>query len=187
MDNSNIVEGDNAAIRRYLESEDVAYLGKLYETHKNIIFFHCLKMIGNKEDAKDLASETFIRAFKNMDRFEIGSPFSPWLCRIATNLCIDFLRKKSRYTYQPYEENTLFESQEKDAGKEQYSEDSQNILAAIRMLKPVQRRCFCLFYVHDLSYKAISELTGYSPSEVRSYIQNGRRNFKLFMEKDESL
>lgn len=183
MDNGKIVARDAETIRRYLESKDVTHLGELYEAYKKIAFFHCLKIVGNEEDAKDLSSETFIKAFKNIDTFKIGAPFSPWLCRIATNLCIDYLRKKSRYKHQPLEGNTLFESQETGKGKEEYREDTQDILGAIRLLKPVQRRCFCLFYVHDLSYKEISELTGYSPGKVRSYIQNGRRNFKLFMEK----
>jgi len=182
LNNSEIIDRDNANIECYLESRDVRYLGNLYEEHKEIVFLHCLRMVGNEVDAQDLASETFIKAFGNIDKFKTGLPFSPWLRRIAGNLCIDFLRKKSRYSHQPLKENMRIESQEQDEKNDPCAINTEDIMAAMRMLKPAQRRCFCLFYVHELSYKEIAALTGYPPGKVRSYIQNGRKNFKRFME-----
>ncbi|MFQ5772272.1 MAG: RNA polymerase sigma factor, partial [bacterium] len=92
---------DNLWIQKYLDSRDTQYLGNLYERYKQKIFVHCLKKIKNVEEAKDLASETFIKAFDKIENFQPGSPFLPWLVRIASNLCIDHLRKSSRFRYQP--------------------------------------------------------------------------------------
>ena len=183
MDNSHIVERDNATVRSYLESKDVTYLGRLYETYKQSIFLHCLKMVGHEEDAKDLASETFIRAFDRIEGFKPGSPFLPWLMRIATNLCIDHLRKKNRHTFYEFDESHSAIAIQNESEPKEPMISGERIIEMLKQLKPSQKRCFCLFYIHNLTYKQIAELTGYPLGRVRSYIQNGKRNFKLLMEK----
>ncbi|MFQ5674351.1 MAG: RNA polymerase sigma factor [bacterium] len=183
MDQSNIVERDNATIRSYLETRDVRYLGRLYEAYKKTIFWHCLKMVGNEEDAKDLASETFIRTFDRIEDFKLGAPFCPWLMRIATNLCIDHLRKKNRYKFYKFDETHSAVAIQNESEPKQPMISGERIIEKLKKLKPLQKRCFCLFYIHNLTYKQIAELTGYPLGKVRSYIQNGKRNFKLLMEK----
>ena len=183
MDNSHIVERDNATIHSYLDTRDIEYLGKLYEAYKKIIFMHCLKMAGHEEDAKDLASETFIRAFDRIEGFKPGAPFLPWLMRIATNLCIDHLRRKSRYKFYEFDETHSAVAIQNESEPKQPMISVERIIEKLKKLKPLQKRCFCLFYIHNLTYKQIAELTGYPLGRVRSYIQNGKRNFKLLMEK----
>ncbi|NOY77296.1 MAG: RNA polymerase sigma factor [Calditrichaeota bacterium] len=183
MDQNTIVECDNATIRRYLDSKDVKYLGKLYETYKRVILLHCLRMVNHEEDAKDLASEAFIRAFDHIESFKLGAPFLPWLRRIATNLCIDHLRKKNRHKFYEFNERHSPVAIENENEIKESVISQERILEILNKLKPLQKRCFCLFYVHSLTYKQIAEMTGYPLGKVRSYIQNGKRNFKLLMEK----
>lgn len=183
MDYSEAVQLDNARIRHFRESKDVRYLGELYESYKHSIYMQCLKMLGDEEDAKDLASETFIKAFDRLNGFKDGAPFFPWLKRIATNLCIDHLRQKGRYTFYEFDEYRSPVSKDDAVITDKQAVSAERILGALKKLKPGQKRCFCLFYIHNFSYKEIAELTGYPPGKVRSYIQNGKRNFKLLMER----
>ncbi len=176
-------EEDATLIREYIQTRDTQYLGELYEAYKQRLFLHCVKIVKNEEESKDLASEAFIRAFENIGSFKYGSPFFPWISRIASNLCIDHLRKTSRYRFQPIEEANLANHAGDNPGEMAQDESRHQILGIVKKLRPLQRRCFCLFYIHNLSYKEIAGMTGYPQAKVRSYIQNGRRNFKLHMEK----
>ncbi|MFQ5604348.1 MAG: RNA polymerase sigma factor [bacterium] len=181
--NNSLSDEENLWIQNYLNTRDKQYLGKLYERYKQKIFMRCLHLVKNTEDAKDLASEAFIKAFNNIEKFKSGSPFYPWLSRIAGNLCIDHLRKQSRYHYQQIlEEHAVIDPDSREQTENQKTL-KEKIWQILQMLKPPQRRCFSLFYIHHLSYGDIADLTGYPMNQVRSYIQNGRRRFKILMEK----
>lgn len=176
------IEEDNLSVEKYLQSRDPQYWGTLYEKYRQPTFLLCMRIVRNVEEAKDLAAETFIKAFEHLERFKPGHPFLPWLSRIATNLCVDHLRRRNRFRFQAVAENHVVANSDGESSAEDQEELKTRILKAIKMLKRAQRRCFCLFYIHRLSYQEISELTGYSLQQVRSHIQNGRRKFKICME-----
>ncbi len=171
----------NYWIEQYFLDGDKKYLGKIYETYKQRLFFHCLKIIRNKEEAKDMTSDAFIKTFENIHTFNPNRPFYPWLCRIATNLCIDQIRKKKVILFKPINERTDSIKTEETTTNMERKELIDEIKRVINKLKKPQKKCFCLFYIHQKSYKQISELTGFSYNQVRSHIQNGRRKFKLAM------
>ncbi len=173
---------DNLWIMKYLNSRDTEYMGELYEKYKQRIFARCMKLVMNTEVAKDLTSESFMKAINHIESFELGKSFFPWLTRIAVNLCIDHLRKKSRHQFQQLEEKHAVINYDNHFQNESQEIIKHKILKAVKLLKPLQRRCFCLFYIHSLSYKEIVEMTGYPSDQVRSHIQNGRRRFKIIME-----
>ena len=175
-------EEDAVWLQKYFETKDSKYFGKLYEKYKQQIFFRCRNLVQNMEEAKDMASETFIKAYENMDKFKKNSPVLPWLYRIATNLCIDHLRKLSRVKYQELNEQQIILENNEQNNPENSHELKNKILTAMKKLKQEQKRCFSLFYIHNLSYKEIVDITGYSPDHVRSYIQNSRRKVKLLLE-----
>jgi len=175
------IDEDIFWIQRYFESGDTQYLGRLYERYKQRIFLQCMKMVRNVEEAKDLTSDAFVKAFDHINDFKLGSPFFPWLSRIAVNLCLDYLRRRSRYKFEQISDQHAVMDVQNGSAKTQGFK-AFRILKAIQKLKTPQRRCFCLFYINDLSYKEIAELTGYSYNQVRSHIQNGRRRFKILME-----
>ena len=177
------LDDDSRWIKHYLKNKNAEGLGKLYEKYKKRIYFHCLKLLHNTEEAKDMASDTFIKAFDKISTFQLGSPFYPWLSRIASNLCIDQLRKRSRYQYEDIEQSSsVYFSEEVVGEKEEQDELKKKIHITIEKLKTEQRRCFSLFYIHQLSYQEIARRTGFSYNAVRSHIQNGRRKFKMLME-----
>ena len=174
---------DNQWIEYYVKNKDAETLGKLYEKYKKQIYIHCLKLMKNTEEAKDMTSDTFIKAFEKIHTFRLGSPFYPWLSRIASNLCIDQLRKRSRYQYEDIEQTYAVSYSEETMEEREYQNELKHkIQVTIEKLKTEQKRCFSLFYIYHLSYEEITERTGFPYNEVRSHIQNGRRRFKILME-----
>ncbi|MXV15995.1 RNA polymerase sigma factor [Hufsiella ginkgonis] len=86
-------KNDFNLVLRAKEGDQRAY-AELMQRYKDAIYFMALKMLNNKDDAMDLAVETFGKAFENLDKYKPDFAFSTWLFRIATNSCIDFIRKK---------------------------------------------------------------------------------------------
>ena len=83
----------NSRIKQVLKGDQNAY-GEIVELYKDKIFQLCYRMLGNRHEAEDVAQEAFIRAYINIQSFNQGKKFSSWIYRIATNLCIDRIRKK---------------------------------------------------------------------------------------------
>jgi RNA polymerase sigma factor (sigma-70 family) len=171
-------------IENYLKTGDKQYWGRIFEKYKKQIFVRCLRILNNSEDARDLTSEAFIKAFENIQNFDLKRSFFPWLYQLTTNLCIDHIRRKKLIQFNQIEDQVISENPEDVIVNLERKELGNHIKQAIRKLKRPQKRCFCLFYIQQKSYKEIAELTGYSFNEVRSYIQNGRRKFKSIMEKN---
>ena len=169
-------------IQAYLDTNESKYLAGLYESYKQQGYIQCLKLVRNSADAQDLSSETFIRAFDRIAQFKIGSPFYPWLNRIAMNLSIDFLRQQSKHRFQQVDNLQLEDEPVSFIDENEQSALKARLLRELKKLRVEQRRCFCLFYINKLSYKDISKLIGMSDNQVRSHIQNARRRLKILME-----
>lgn len=87
---------DSAALLRAARSGDELAFADLSEPHRNALMTHCYQLLGSLEDAEDMVQETLLRAWSRLDGFDGRSAFRTWLYRIATNLCIDHLRKQQR-------------------------------------------------------------------------------------------
>jgi len=168
-------------IEKFIQNGNKEVLGNIYEQYKQRLFYHCLRIVRNQEEAKDMTSDAFIKAFENIHTFNLKKPFYPWLCKIATNICIDHIRRKKTVFFQPLHEEKDPVKKETVTSDMEKKETINKIKKIISKLKNPQKRCFCLFYIHQKSYKEISEITGFSYNQVRSHIQNGRRKFKLAM------
>ena len=80
-------------IKQVIKGDQNAF-GEIVEIYKDKVFQIAFRMLGNRHEAEDIAQEAFIRAYINIESFNINLKFSTWLYRIATNLCIDRIRKK---------------------------------------------------------------------------------------------
>src|SRR5690606_30787943 len=103
---------DLELVKLAVEKRDQQAFAKLMSRYKDSIFFMVLKMIHNRDDAEDITMESFSKAFNNIDRYDQRYAFSTWLFKIATNNCIDFMRKKRLET------TSIDKTMENDKGEE---------------------------------------------------------------------
>jgi len=156
---------DFDVVFRAREGDQKAY-AELMQRYKDSIYFMALKMVNNKDDAMDLTVETFGKAFENLEKYKPDFAFSTWLFRIATNNCIDFIRKKrlnvvslNSYTDPAGEERQLevrSESlnPEETSIKKQENEKLKNIVDQLPLR---YRTLIILRYFEEQSYEEIAQ------------------------------
>jgi RNA polymerase sigma-70 factor (ECF subfamily) len=140
---------------------------ELMARYKDSIYFMLLKMVNNRDDADDLTIEAFGKAFKNLHQYTPDFAFSTWLFKIATNNCIDFIRRKRKFTF------SIDKSMESDSGHEMQFEIKSPMLDpeekmikkqkailmrdVVEKLKPRYKRLVELRYFQERSYEEIAE------------------------------
>jgi len=155
---------DFQLIQRAIEDGDQQAYGELLKNYRDSLYFMMLKMTGNPHDAEDLTIEAFGKAFKKLDQYTPDYAFSTWLFKIATNNCIDFMRKKSKGTV------SLFSSSEGDEDsvpiqipdeeldpEEQFIKEQKVDLMreVVTRLKPHYKKLIELRYFKEYSYEEI--------------------------------
>lgn len=156
---------DYQLVNQAIEGDQKAY-AELLGRYRDSIYFMLLKMVNNKSDAEDLTIEAFGKAFKNIKQYSPSFAFSTWLFKIASNNCIDFLRKKkasvvsiditendSDYDNSPVIQSEFLDPEEKLI-RDQKFELMQNI---VTKLKPRYRKLIELRYFEEFSYEEIAE------------------------------
>jgi len=138
----------------------------LMNRYRDSIYYLLLKMVNNPADAKDLTIEAFGKAFQSIHTYTPDFAFSTWLFKIATNNCIDFLRKKQK-TPQVVDQNNEDDDEGYEARIESDSPDPEEIMIknqnvdnlhkVVKQLKPKYRRLIELRYFREYSYEEISE------------------------------
>jgi RNA polymerase sigma-70 factor (ECF subfamily) len=174
-------EDEESLVRRFQKGEEKAF-NELVSRYKQRIFHMILKMVRNKEDAKDLSQETFVKAYYGLKGFRLESSFFTWITRIALNLCINFQkREKFRNFISFFEmkkpvpvENSSFEDQAKD-------ELFRAIDNAVLSLPSKQREVFVLRYYQRLPYQEIAEILGKSQGGVKSNYFQAVNKLKKFL------
>ncbi|WP_462265059.1 RNA polymerase sigma factor [Mucilaginibacter sp.] len=138
----------------------------LMQRYKDSIYFMALKMVNNKEDAMDLTVETFAKAFEKLEKYQPDFAFSTWLFRVATNNCIDFLRKKKLNTtsihgmMEDEEDSRPLQIKSDTLNPEETSikkQESQELKLLIDSLPPRYRNLLTLRYFDELSYEEIAQ------------------------------
>jgi RNA polymerase sigma factor (sigma-70 family) len=157
-------KNDYMLVQKARGGDQKAY-ADLMQRYKDSIYFMSLKMVNNKEDAMDITVETFAKAFEKLDKYQPEFAFSTWLFRVATNNCIDFLRKKKLNTVsinnmmdeeddRPLQIKADVLNPEETSIKKQQSEE---LKVLIESLPPRYRNLLTLRYFDELSYEEISQ------------------------------
>lgn len=168
-------------------------LGELYQRYMDLVYGVCLKYFKEAETAKDAVMQVFEELVSKLKKHEVEN-FRGWLYQVARNHCLMQLRTpKNRKMVElkpeivQSEENMHLE--EGTGGKAPWEEKEENLRAmekCIGTLSAEQQEAIRLFYLDGKCYNEIVELTGQDWNQVRSLIQNGRRNLKICMEKREA-
>ncbi|MDZ7860258.1 MAG: sigma-70 family RNA polymerase sigma factor [Candidatus Krumholzibacteriota bacterium] len=181
---------DIKLINRCLEGDEKSF-EILLNKYKGPVFSICLRMVNNRDDAEDLSQDLFIRVFNMLDRYNPAFPFSSWIYRITSNLCIDFLRKKKRNrllsTDQPIKgKDGTMQRQlvSKEIGPERKTEVSEKMKAleeSIGMLPEPYRIIIILRHQQQLSYEEISDMLAVPLGTVKARIHRGRKMIVDFL------
>ena len=158
---------DSAAVERARSGDSDAFR-LLVEQHSRHVFRLAFRMTGNEQDAEDVVQETFLRAYKQLDKYEARASFSTWLYRIASNYSLDLIRSRKRHEEkreqaQPDEPDILQSIPGHSPGPDRvvYSgEVSQHVEAAMNELSAQERSAFVLRHFEGMSIEDIGAVLG---------------------------
>ncbi len=175
---------DNEVLRRYYdENNNNEWLGVLLQRYTMLLLGVCMKYLKNEEDAKDSVQQVFLKVINDLPKYKVEY-FKSWLYMVTKNHCLMKLRDKGKYPVE-LNEQAMSAADETDtrinALEKEYHLVSME--QALLLLNSEQQVCIKLFYLQKQTYQQISESTGFSVMQVKSHIQNGKRNLKIQMQR----
>jgi RNA polymerase sigma-70 factor (ECF subfamily) len=171
---------DKELVSQYKVNQDKGLVGELYKRYTHLVLGMCIYYFKDKELAKDVVLQIFEKLFEELKKREVEN-FKGWLTFVVRNHCISEIRKMQTQASRDQEYQYEVKCQAIEEDKEVFIEEEKKLEAlekALEGLNPFQKKCIELFYLKNMSYTQIVEMTGYSVNEVKSYIQNGKRNLK---------
>jgi RNA polymerase sigma-70 factor (ECF subfamily) len=172
-------------MHQYKHSGNNLYLGVLLERYSLLLFGVCMKYLKNEEEAKDAVQQVFAKAIQELNKYHVAYVKS-WLYMIAKNHCLMQLRHKHITVPVEWAEKDDDSTEDPIDTRQALAHNSQLMqltAEGLEQLPEPQNKCVTLFYLSKKSYQQISDATGYSLLQVKSYIQNGKRNIKHWVEK----
>lgn len=173
---------DKELVALYKESGDLAVLGELYQRYMELVFGVCLKYFKEPERAKDSVMQIFEELVSKLKKHDVEN-FRAWLHQVAKNHCLMQLRTPKNLKIVEFKAD-LMQTEENVHlnGVLEKEENFKNLEDCIGTLTIDQQAAIRLFYLEEKCYNEIVEITGQEWNQVRSFIQNGRRNLKICME-----
>ncbi len=176
---------DQELLISYKKEKDVAQVGILFERYALQIYGICRGYFKDEESCQDAAMEMYEYLLDQLLRYDIDN-FKHWLARATKNFCLMRIRKNSseQKKFQGFQnEQEGFMEKEDSFHLENTNEISEDgLFQALDTLNEKQKLCIELFYLKKMSYEAVSSQTGFSIKEVKSFIQNGKRNLRIRLE-----
>ncbi|WP_183866307.1 RNA polymerase sigma factor [Pedobacter cryoconitis] len=177
---------DAALLLRYKSTGSLDALGALYNRYMHLVYGVCLNYFKEEEASKDAVMQIFEELVVKLKIHEVQN-FKSWLHVLTRNHCLMALRKLAKNNTvsidDTFVENTDFVHLDIDDTKETQLTVMEKCMET---LTEEQRKSVDLFYLQEKCYKEVAELTGYEMVKVKSYIQNGKRNLKICIEKNSS-
>lgn len=182
---------DFELVIRARENNDEKAYAELMTKYRDSIFFMMLKMVKNQDDADDLTIEAFGKAFNRLHQYTPNYAFSTWLFRIATNNCIDFIRKKKMTTFSLDKEidsedgGMTFELRDERLDPEEKFIRKQKIRIMreiVEHLKPRYKNLIVLRYFREFSYEEIAEETQLPIGTVKAQLFRAREQLYNLMQ-----
>lgn len=166
---------------KLLRNGDRASLGCLWDRYSHLLFGVGVKYLKDSERSKDTVGELFADLPALLAKHQVER-FRPWVHTVMRNRCLLVLRNSKHSSTIPEELLQDVAQEEHDAAVLREA-DLQRLEHAIEQLNDGQRTCIQLFHLERRSYEEVAEKTGFAPDQVRSYLQNGRRNLRIILER----
>ncbi|MEM7512472.1 MAG: sigma-70 family RNA polymerase sigma factor [Bacteroidota bacterium] len=179
---------DEKLVSHYQADGDPACVGELFQRYTHLLFLTCMKYLKNEEESEDAVMSIFEKLLVDLKRYEVKK-FRYWLHTVTRNHCLMLLEKRK----QAFKKQTEFQHSHKHHnGMDSLELISEEILTresnieelerALEKLGKEQKECITLFYLQRKKYQEVADITGYSLKQVKSYIQNGKRNLKKHLD-----
>lgn len=180
---------DEELIALYKSGEGNEGVGILFKRYTHLVYAVCMKYLKDEDESKDAVSQIFEKLMTDLKKHEIQF-FKAWLHTVVKNHCYMQLRKKPKEIsgVAPYVMETDIGLHLNAASTEEKLEEElklQHMEEALKQLDPHQQQCIQLFYLEQKCYQEVASITGFTMNQVKSYIQNGKRNLKIIMLKNE--
>jgi RNA polymerase sigma-70 factor (ECF subfamily) len=169
-------------LRRYYQDGNKEWLGIVLQRYTLLLLGVCMKYLKNEEAARDAVQQIFLKAITELEKYQVEY-IKSWLYMVAKNHCLMQFRDKNRQLVELSEQ--LVETQ--DTEELLSIKEKDRLLdwmhESIKNLNPEQQQCVTLFYLEKRSYQEVAEQTGYTLLQVKSNIQNGKRNLRLMIQR----
>lgn len=173
---------DNELLELYARDRNQEWIGILLGRYTMLLLGVCMKYLKDENEAKDCVQQIFLKVLTEAGKYRIEF-FKSWLYMVAKNHCLMRLRDKGAKSVKELTENHPA-SEDTDRQELIASDQTYDLLEeALNELNAEQKQCVILFYLKKKSYARISEQTGFSALQVKSYIQNGKRNLKIILDR----
>jgi RNA polymerase sigma-70 factor (ECF subfamily) len=172
---------DEELLRKYKATKDRELLGIALQRYTMLLLGVGMKYLKDRLQAEDAVQAVFLKVITSLPQEDILN-FKGWLYILMRNHCLQLLRDKNRFTAEIDSNSIADEPTDKDEQlKLEYT--LEQMQAAIQQLATDQKVCVIGFYLQKKSYQQIMEETGFTFAQVKSYIQNGKRNLKIALER----
>lgn len=174
---------DQELLERFYADHDNQWLGILLERYTLLLLGVCMKYLKDEEQARDSVQQIFLKAITELHKYRVEY-FKSWIYMVAKNHCLMQLRDRPGKNTVEVKDNIPAEAIEGDKERLISNERTYEYMSeALKELNADQQLCVTLFYMEKKSYQQIAEQTGYNMMQVKSHIQNGKRNMRILIEK----
>ena len=172
---------DTEIVAAYKQTGDTKLMGILFERYAHLVYGVCFNYIKDQEVCKDATLIIFEKLFTDLKKYEVSN-FSSWLHTVTRNHCFAYMKTSNRIVTvdESYLTNQK-QDDETDISDELILNHLDYLDSALATLNEEQKNCIKLFYLEEKSYSEITNITGYTLNQVKSYIQNGKRNLKIYL------
>ncbi len=172
---------DTELLQCYYKDCNTDLLGILLQRYTILLLGVCMKYLKNEDDAKDSVQQIFLKVINDLPKYKVQY-FKSWLYMVAKNYCLMKLRDKDKNTLELHEQ-VFYTADESDGiiMAVEKDRDLTHMELALEQLNDEQKLCVTLFYLQQQTYQQIAERSGFSVMQVKSHIQNGKRNLKIYM------
>ena len=173
---------DHQLLENYYADHNNEWLGILLQRYTLLLLGVCMKYLKNEEEARDAVQQVFLKVISELQKYKIDY-FKSWLYMVARNHCLMKLRNKNGRSVREINDNMPLAAEIPQPAL-QIEKDALLTYVGLSLneLTIEQKTCVTLFYLEKKSYTEIAAATGFTLMQVKSYIQNGKRNLKLKME-----
>lgn len=175
---------DQELLEKFQADHNNEWLGILLQRYTLLLLGVCMKYLKDEDEAKDAVQQVFLKVIQELHKYKVEY-FKSWLYMVAKNHCLMRIREKQG--------KMMVEITDRFNGETETAADKGSLRLedltfqfmndSLKELNPEQQQCVTLFYLEKKSYQEVSERTGFSLLQVKSYIQNGKRNLKILIEK----